>query len=288
MGDVRALLASPLGFLIGLSLGALGGGGSILAVPALVYVAGEGAKAATTVSLVVVGTTALAGMVGHWRAGRVRPVAGLLLAAAGIAGSIFGSKLNASVDPNLLLLGFSGLMLLAAWRMRREARRPSPDRGSWAEEVGPEPGPLPSAPNAVAPGSAVAVAARPRVDSALVVRVLAAGTVVGFLTGFFGVGGGFVIVPALVLALGFEMPVAVGTSLLVIAANSAIALSTRVATVGVEWHVAIPFTVAGLLGASFGARVAGRVDSRTLAKAFASLLVVLAAYTAVRSVLALA
>ncbi|HEX2851116.1 MAG TPA: sulfite exporter TauE/SafE family protein, partial [Acidimicrobiales bacterium] len=265
-------------FLIGVSLGALGGGGSILAVPALVYVAGEGAKAATTVSLVVVGTTALAGMVGHWRAGRVRPVAGLMLAGTGIAGSIFGSKLNASVDPDVLLLGFSGLMLLAAWRMQRESRRVRTDSsaGGDAGEVQDDDG-----------GGAVAVAVRPRVDTALVARVVVAGTVVGFLTGFFGVGGGFVIVPALVLALGFEMPVAVGTSLLVIAANSAIALWTRVATVGVEWHVAIPFTIAGLLGASFGAKLAGRVDGRALARAFAILLVVLAAYTATRSLLAL-
>ena len=276
---MRALLASPLGFLIGLSLGALGGGGSILAVSALVYVAGEGAKAATTVSLVVVGTTSLAGMVGHWRAGRVRPVAGLLLALAGIAGSLFGSRLNESVDPDVLLLGFSGLMLLAAWRMRREGRRSDAVRA--ADDGAGSP--------AAAGGVRVAEAAtRTRIDTALVVRVLVAGTIVGFLTGFFGVGGGFVIVPALVLALGFEMPVAVGTSLLVIAANSAIALSTRVATVGVEWHVAIPFTVAGLVGASAGARVAGRVDSRALARAFATLLVVLAAYTAARSVVALA
>ena len=114
-----------------------------------------------------------------------------------------------------------------------------------------------------------------------------AGTVVGFLTGFFGVGGGFVIVPALVLALGFSMPDAVGTSLLVIAVNSAFALSQRLGTTGIEWRVALPFLVAGLLGVGTGKRLADRVDARTLTTWFVGLLVAVAAYTAIRSVLAL-
>src|SRR5579875_1666632 len=115
----RIAASVPLGFLIGLSLGSLGGGGSILAVPALVYGAGESAHAATTTSLVVVGATALAGMAGHLRAGRVRFWSGLGFGLVGIAGSFLGSLLNRDVPGDVLLLAFSGLIVAAAWRMRR-------------------------------------------------------------------------------------------------------------------------------------------------------------------------
>jgi len=117
MVRVRALVASPLGFLIGVSLGALGGGGSILAVPALVYVAGQDAHAATASSLVVVGFSAALGMVRHLRAGRVRTGAGTVFGLCGVGGSIAGSALNRRLDPDVLLLGFAGLVLVAAWRM---------------------------------------------------------------------------------------------------------------------------------------------------------------------------
>jgi uncharacterized membrane protein YfcA len=114
---MRVLLASPLGFLIGLSLGAFGAGGSIIAVPALVYGAGQGAKAATATSLLLVGTAALVGMGAQLRAGRVRVRTGVLFGLAGIAGATAGTALNRGLNPDVLLLGFSGLIVLAAWRM---------------------------------------------------------------------------------------------------------------------------------------------------------------------------
>jgi uncharacterized membrane protein YfcA len=126
-----------------------------------------------------------------------------------------------------------------------------------------------------------------RFDRATVLKVVAAGTIVGFLTGFFGVGGGFVIVPALVLALRFPMPEAVGTSLLVIAVNSAFALTQRLATTGIDRHVALPFLVAGLLGVGTGKRLADRLPAATLSRWFVGLLVAVAVYTAVRSAFAL-
>jgi uncharacterized membrane protein YfcA len=129
---------------------------------------------------------------------------------------------------------------------------------------------------------------RLEVTTAVAAKILGAGSVVGFITGFFGVGGGFVIVPALVLTLGFDMADAVGTSLLVIAINSAVALTTRVGTTGVEWDVAIPFTIAGLLGVSVGKALADRLPTVTLVRWFVGLLVVLAGYVAVRAGLALA
>ena len=316
MNELRVLLVSPLGFAIGLSLGALGGGGSILAVPALVYGAGMDPKAATTTSLLIVVVTAATGMIAHWRASRVRVASGLAFSAVGIGGSLLGSRLNAAVDPQVLLLAFSGLMLVTAWRMRISARSlpplasTAPAGPASAGAVSPvEPagagrgGDPATAAVAVAAQQATATAAtigsasasarpstagsRPAVDFATVVKVIVAGTVVGFLTGFFGVGGGFVIVPALVLTLRYPMPEAIGTSLLVIAANSAFTLSQRVQTTGIDWRVAGPFVIAAVLGVAAGKRLADRLPAATLSRWFVGLLVVLAVYIATRSILAM-
>jgi len=266
---VRALLASPLGFLIGVSLGALGGGGSILAVPVLVYVAGQDAKQASATSLVVVGITSLIGMVPHLRAGRVRVTAGLVFGACGVGGSLLGSYWNTAVDADVLLLTFSGVMLVAAAAMHRRSRRAG-------RAPGVEPAPRPA-------GAAVATTPRVHVDPATAAKVAALGSVVGLMTGFFGVGGGFVIVPALVLALGFEMPYAVGTSLLVIAINSAVNVSTRLGSGNLVWSTVVEFTVAAVAGVFVGGRLADRVPARRLTRWFVVLLVAVAAYTAVRS-----
>lgn len=269
---MRALLASPLGFFIGLSLGALGGGGSILAVPALVYAAGQSPKHATTTSLVLVALTALIGIVPHWRAGRVRVAAGTIFGLAGIGGSLLGSHWNKAANPDVLLLAFSGLMLVAAYGMwRRVTRTP---REVTLRSVGAAAAPP------ISPGIA-------RIQPITIVKVISAGTIVGLLTGFFGVGGGFVIVPALVLALGFTMPDAIGTSLLVITINSAVALTTRLQAGAIEWGTVIPFTIASLLGVLVGSRLAHTRDSTSLQRWFVGLLVVVALYTAARSGLAL-
>jgi uncharacterized membrane protein YfcA len=276
------LLVSPFGFLIGVSLGALGGGGSILAVPVLVYAAGETPQAATTTSLVVVGATALGGMFAHLRAGHVRIVPGVVFGLAGIGGALLGTRLNDAVNANVLLLAFAGLMLIAAWRMWVNQTEP----GAGDEDFAPYPDA--STPKTGGVAIATATTQRLQVTIAVAAKVLAAGSVVGFITGFFGVGGGFVIVPALVLTLGFGMADAVGTSLLVIAINSAVALTTRVGTTGVEWDVTIPFTVAGLLGVSVGKALADRLPTATLVRWFVGLLVVLAGYVSIRAGLSLA
>jgi uncharacterized membrane protein YfcA len=265
---LRALLASPLGFLIGLSLGALGGGGSILAVPALVYAAGQDPKGATATSLLLVGAASVVGMGTHWRAGRVRVGTGVVLGLAGIGGSVAGSAVNRHLDPDVLLLGFAGLVCVAAWRMLTgcptctnvgEARELSGGRGATATLV------------------------RQHVDVRTVLTVLVAGTAIGFLTGLFGVGGGFVIVPVLALGLKLPMPHAIGTSLLVIAINSAVALTSRLATTSIDWHITLPFTIAAIAGVLSGGRVADRLDPERSLRWFAGLLVAVAAYTAIRA-----
>ncbi len=268
---MRALLASPLGFLIGMSLSALGGGGSILAVPALVYAGGQSPSHATTTSLVIVAITATIGIVPHWRAGRVRFGAGSIFGLAGIGGSLLGSHWNRTADPDVLLLAFSGLMLIAAYGMWRRVKN------------SPESTPLRSVGAAVAQVPASSF----RIEPMTIANVVASGTIVGLLTGFFGVGGGFVIVPALILALGFTMPEAVGTSLVVITINSAVALTTRLQAGSIEWGTIIPFAITSLLGVIVGSRLASTRDSCSLQRWFIALLVVVACYTAVRAGLAL-
>ena len=293
-------IAIPVGLLIGLALGALGGGGSILTVPALVYLLGQSPHAATTGSLLIVGITALAGMAAHWRAGRVRVVQGLVFGILGVAGSYVGTRLSASVDPHVLLTAFAVLMLVAAVAMFRRARSRDDDDGHGREtyqEVGRADGWRAATPGLASGG--VAVLDRPATSTATcplpsptvrfatcrAIKVVAAATVVGLLTGFFGVGGGFVIVPALVLALGFEMPVAVGTSLLVIAINSAVALAARLGgDTHLDWPLLGLFTLAAIAGSIAGHRVASKVDANKLTLAFTVLLITVAVYTTARSV----
>jgi uncharacterized protein len=325
-------LALPAGLLIGLSLGALGAGGSILTVPVLVYLLGQRPHDATTGSLVIVGATALAGMLAHRRAGRVRLAAGSVFGLLGVAGSWAGSRMSATVDPNMLLLGFAALMLAAAAAMLGRHGGPSkrhlpPRSGGHIHEAGepsggdnarhrgqllPTTAAVPSHPHgpvlgiAGEGGHAVAAPATaeaqplqaecsttgerrhgghsPAARAIDALKVLLTATAVGLLTGFFGVGGGFVVVPALVLALGFELPVAVGTSLLVIIINSAAALTVRLAG-GLHLNVALlaTFTTAAVAGSLAGTRVATRLRPEQLTTAFALLLVAVAVYTVVRS-----
>lgn len=288
---MRVLLASPLGFLIGVALGAVGGGGSILAVPALVYAAGLEPQRATTASLVIVGATALAGLPAQVRARHVKVVAGIGFALAGVAGSVLGTRVNEQLDPDVLLLAFAALMVLAAFAMARRAHTTFATVEVTTDNTGTPTGmdtPAHVAWSADgAPTSATLATRGPRVNPVVVLKVLGAGTVVGFLTGTFGVGGGFVIVPALVLALGFEMPVAAGTSLLVIALNSAIALVQRADGAPLAWNAILAFGIAAVPGVMVGTRLARTVEPRRLTTWFVVLLLGVATYTAVRSTVAL-
>ena len=249
-------IAVAAGLLIGVLLGALGGGGSILTVPVLVYLLRQEPHAATAGSLLIVGITAAAGMIAHWRAGRVRLAPGIAFGVLGVVGSYAGTRLSSSVPPGLLLSLFAGLMLAAAAAMLRR-RTGTAGRGERAGG---------------------------RTILRRVLTIIAAATGVGLLTGFFGVGGGFVIVPALVLLLGFDMAAAVGTSLLVIAINSAAALVARLGSqVSLDWALLAVFTAAALAGVLAGNRVASRVDPSRLSTAFTVLLIAVAGYSLARS-----
>ena len=279
--------AVALGLLIGLSLGALGGGGSILTVPALVFVLGLSAQEATTASLVIVGVPAAAASAGHARSGHTKWRSGFLLAAVGVPASLAGTVLNSRVDPDVLLLSFAALMLVAAvgmlLRARSASRRQAPVQPS-----------QPASPGAPRGSTLTATQARPahaapdtRTRLGHAWRLAAAGLGIGFLTGFLGVGGGFIVVPVLVVLLRTPMPVAVGTSLLVISLNSAVALAARAGSGGFEGDVIVPFTAAAVAGSVAGKRTADRISPNKLTVAFAVLLVAVAVYVAVQAVLGL-
>ena len=252
------VIALVAGVVIGLSLGALGGG-SILTGPVLVYALGQQPQEATTASLVSVGITAITAAVGHARSGRVQWRAAAIFGVLGVAASVGGSAVNRLVDPQVLLLAFAALMIVAALAMFARTRSDTSDDPGEGEDSG-------------RPAGARAAA-----------RVVVTALVVGFLTGFLGVGGGFLIVPALVLAMGFTMPVAVGTSLVVISITSLGAFVERLGHGGVPWSVVVPFTLAAIAGSLVGKRVADRISGTSLTRAFATLLVVVAGYVAVRA-----
>ncbi|MFG1778067.1 sulfite exporter TauE/SafE family protein [Micromonospora sp. NPDC049048] len=227
-------LTVALAVLIGVSLGLLGGGGSILAVPLLVYVADLPAREAIATSLLVVGVTSVVGALPHARAGRVRWRTGLLFGAAGMAGAYAGGRLAAYVPAAVLLAGFAVMMLATATAMLR-GRRTGPGRQRRE---------LPMA------------------------RVLLDGVLVGLVTGLVGAGGGFLVVPALALLGGLPMPVAVGTSLVVIAMKSFAGLAGYLSTVDIDPGLATAVTAAAVVGSLAGGRLAGRVPEAVLRAAF--------------------
>lgn len=278
--QTRAWLASPLGFLIGLSLGALGGGGSVLAVPVLVFVAGQTPEQATATSLLVVGSSSLVALMPHARAGRVRWATGTTFGLVGIGGSLLGTRVNAAMDPDVLLLLFSILILVAAWRMMTacpSCTAVGTDRALARARSERQAGKMPVGVATLAPFDVMSVA-----------KIVLAGSVVGFLTGLFGVGGGFVIVPALTLLLGFTMGDAIGTSLLVIAINSAVAFLGRLGTgASIDWSTTVPFALASFAGVLVGGRLSARTQPERLLRAFAALLVAVALFVGIRAALAL-
>lgn len=234
-------LAVLLSVLIGITLGLLGGGGSILAVPVLVYVAQLGAKESIATSLLVVGITSLAALIGHARARRVRWRTGLVFGSTAMVGAYLGGRLGAYIPGSWLLIGFALMMLATATAMIR-GRRGDPS-GMAADDGG--------------AGHEIPV-----------VKVLAEGIVVGLVTGLVGAGGGFLVVPALVLLGGLPMPVAVGTSLLVIAMKSFAALAGYLSTVQIDWPLATAVTVAAIIGSLIGARLVRYVRADALRRGF--------------------
>lgn len=235
---ILGLLCSAL---IGLSLGLMGGGGSIITLPVLVYLLHVAPHPAMGMSLAVVGATSLFGAGLHYRNGNVHLRAGLLFATTGILGAYFGTRLTYLLSSPALLLTFASLMLVVSVRML------------------------------LAPPPAASA-----VHALRIARLLAAGLGVGVLTGFLGVGGGFLIVPALLLFAGLGMKQAVGTSLLVIALNSAAGLAGHLQRATFDGRLAGWVTLCALAGAVVGTRYAHATHPDTLRRIFACFVLVVA------------
>ncbi len=291
---IGEIVAIALGLGVGLSLGALGGGGSTLAVPILVFIAGMAAQDATSASLLVVGVASAIGAYGHYRNGYVRLRAGMAFGAAGIAGSRVGTLINRSLPETALLLAFSALILFVAVRMLRTAKRTESARTlavpTAADVLAGTAAPLAptGAGGGVATDTKVVVDHIPSLDLSprAIVKLVAAASVVGLLTGLFGVGGGFAVVPALTLLLGFSTKDAIGTSLVVISINTAIALAMRSGHLQFDWGLVLPFLATVTAGVLIGSRVANRIDAARLTKSFAVMLALVAVYTAGGAILA--
>lgn len=215
---MEALLAAALGLIVGLSIGTLGGGGSVLAVPLLVYVLGEPVHDATTASLMVVAAAGVAGGVGQSRAGLVCWDCVLVISVAAAIGSLGGAALNTAASGDAILLAFVPVLAVAGAAIWRSGGAPEGD-----------------------------VAACPRVQ---VGPGALAGILVGFMIGFFGVGGGFLVVPLMVFALGFPLRRAVATSIVIVAIVSVASFGSHLLADG---SLDIDATLAMALGAVFGA-----------------------------------
>ena len=237
-------LGLTLAALIGLSLGLLGGGGSILTVPVLVYVLGYAAKPAIAMSLPVVGITSLVSAGVHWRLGNVRVKTALPFGVLAMLGAFAGAKVA------VLLSGAEQLALLAIVMLAAAASM------LW--------------------GRRDAHATTRRAPRLALLAPVALG--VGVLTGLVGIGGGFLVVPALVLLAGVPMREAVGTSLLVIAMNSASGFVGYVGSVTIDWTFLATFTAVAVVGALAGTALAARVPQATLKRAFAVFLFVMGGF----------
>lgn len=246
------VLALLFGLGIGMLLGMVGGGGSILTVPILVYVLGLDAHEAAATSLVIVGAISVFGAAPHARAGRLAYRTALLFGGIGIAGSFAGTALSNRMSESALLALFGVVMLVVAGRM---ARKKSP---SQATENEPE-------------------------QAARFPSIVVAGLVTGFMTGFFGVGGGFLIVPALVLLLRLPMRLAIGTSLAIISINSVAGIAARGGVDGIDYPLALSFIAGGAAGAMLGGRFAGRINEQRLTSGFAALIATVGIYLMVRN-----
>jgi uncharacterized membrane protein YfcA len=234
-------LTVALAAVVGISLGMLGGGGSILTVPLLTYVGGFDPKQAIAMSLLVVGVTSTVGAIPHARAGRVRWRVAAIFGAAAMTGAYTGGRLAHFVSGTVLLIAFAVVMIVAGVAMLHiRGETQTSDRQ------------LP------------------------LLRVISSGAAVGVVSGLVGAGGGFLLVPALSLLANLPMPAAVGTSLVIIAAQSYAGLVGHIAEDSIDWTFAAAITAAAVAGALIGSRLIRLVDPAGLRRAFGWLVLLMA------------
>ena len=250
------LVAMVLGLVIGALLGLLGGGGSILAVPALIYGVGQPLAAAVPTALLVVGISSAAAVLP--RLPQVQWRLAAIFGATGAAAAFGGTAVSRLLDPAVVLFGFAVVMVVAALRMLRS----SDDAGG----------------SCALPGGGVNW-------RSCLPRAAASGVVVGFLTGLFGVGGGFLIIPALTLLLSLPMATAVATSLVIIVINSVAGFTAHLSDAPIEVGIAVAFTIAAVLGSLATGHLAPRLPGERLRRWFAYLVLAVAGYVIAQTVL---
>lgn len=242
------ILGFLLSGLIGISLGLIGGGGSIITVPVLVYVLGVEAHEAVGMSLAVVGATSLVGSFLHYRRGMVNLKTGLIFGAAGIVGALIGSPLTRLLSPSALMMTFATLMLVIAVLMLRRKSNAGSDEIESTEKV--------------LSGW----------------KAILAGFGVGILTGFLGVGGGFLIVPALVMFGALGMKEAIGTSLFVIFLNCIAGLVGHASQNNFDWKLTALVTLFAVAGTIAGTLLSHRFTASKLQKGFAVFVLAVAVF----------
>jgi hypothetical protein len=238
---------------IGLSLGLIGGGGSIITVPVLVYVIGVEPHEAIGMSLAVVGVTSAIGAALHHRQGTVKLRIGAIFGASGILGAYFGSRLTYLLSPASLLLSFAALMLVISAVMLAKKRR---------DEAIPH-----RSPN--------------------IIKAMLAGLMVGLLTGFLGVGGGFLVVPALVLFGGLSMKEAIGTSLIVISINCAAGLAGHLSYGAFDLRLTMLVTALAAIGTLIGTALSHKTSPMRLKTGFALFVIAVAVFLVAKNYSAL-
>jgi uncharacterized membrane protein YfcA len=252
---INDLLSVGSGSLVGFALGLLGGGGSILAVPLLIYVVGmKDTHLAIGTSALAVAANAFANLIAHGRAGNVKWPCATVFAISGVAGAAAGAALGRAVDGGKLLFLFGLVMVAVAASMLH-------------------------------PRTAIAGDPDVRINPVIAVRLVGIGLVVGLLSGFFGIGGGFLIVPAIMLGSGMAMLNAVGSSLVSVGAFGLTTALTYAFAGLVDWRVAGFFILGGILGGLAGVRLAGHLSARraALTRTFAVMVIAVAAFVLWRS-----
>jgi hypothetical protein len=248
---------------IGVSLGLLGSGGSVLALPVLVYVMGIPIKSAIAMTLIVVGLGSVVGVIPHWRRGNLNGKTGVVFGSATMVGAYLGARLATQpwVTARFQMALFSVAVLLAAGLMIRRAGKSEPSPEAVQHEV------FYQAP----------------ICKYCWLWLITEGIGVGGLTGLVGVGGGFAIVPALVLLGKLPMKQAIGTSLLIIAGNSIAGLLGYWGHISLNWNLTVSFTVAAALGTVLGGYLGQFVSARQLQKGFGYFLIAIASFVLVKN-----
>lgn len=250
-----------LALLIGLSLGLIGGGGSILAVPILVYVLGINAKTAIAMSLAIVGIVSLIGVIPHWKQGNVNLKTAISFTPPAMLGAFWGARLAALplITDTIQLVCFALIMLVASFLMIREPKEKSSDQSELFV-------PQKHQSQFKYPWLAITLE----------------GLGVGVLTGFVGVGGGFAIIPALVLLGRIPMKEAIGTSLLIITFKSATGFMGYLNQVNINWNLILTFTTVAVLGVIWGAYFSARIQGAKLQRAFGYFLIAIAIFILIK------